>query len=55
MRKKIIIIIIIMKNEKKNLCKKNLEWATAQIILQEFNCIAIGGRFINLRKCIAVG
>ena len=40
-------------NEKKKLQEMN--WATAQIILQEFNCIAIGGRLIDLRKGIAVG
>ena len=33
---------------------QEMNWATAQIILQEFNCIAIGGRLINLRKYIAI-
>ena len=47
-------------NEKKKFIMKKkmmqeMNWATAQIILQEFNYIAIGGRLINLRKCIAVG
>ena len=49
MRKKFLFIM------KKKRMMQEMNWATAQIILQEFNCIAIGDRLINLRKCIAVG
>ena len=49
-----------MKSEKKKFLIQEMNWATAQIVLQGFSCIAIGGRLIRLmifvlqyNQCIA--